>query len=222
MCVQHVEAWISDLYASIDYEQLLSAEEVVDSDLDDVRDDFIYGESSMRFFMDCLETALCAVESPARGFVDLGGGKGQLALAAARDPRFSGPCVSLELVPELHGMCAAAVNIAAGADPAFGRVVAKRGSIYDLPTLDEVCGPAAVVYAYATKFESGDGVRVERLSEALAASALTRGAVVVSVNRKLCEEHGWVEVAPPQEGDAPDEDGGRAVAHFWRRREPAF
>eukprot|EP00966_Prymnesium_polylepis_P182418 4225810-Prymnesium_polylepis.1 len=52
-----------------------------------------------------------AADDGGRGFLDLGGGKGQLALAAARaQPTLGGRCVALELVPELHriGVAAAA------------------------------------------------------------------------------------------------------------------
>jgi len=185
-------------------------------------DEFIYGESDLSFFLQCLQTALALVSPVAgsrRSFCDLGGGKGSLALAAAREEpvRLGGACTSLELMPELHAIGAAAYAIASASDPALARAIAVRGSIYDLATLQTTCAGAAVVYAYATKFESSDGVHVERLSAALAASALPADTVVVTVNRRLRAADGWVEAAPPLAGAVPHETAEQGTAFFWRQ-----
>ena len=129
-----------------------------------------------------------AAGGDANGFCDLGGGKGQLALAAARaEPeRLGGRCVSLELVPELHRIGAAAMVAAA-----LTRTEAVRGDIYDLDTLSACVAGARAAYCYSSLLESTDGVHVERLSAALAASRLPQKSVVATINRKLCAEDGW-------------------------------
>lgn len=220
------ELWLESVYDSIDYETVLFAEEEQDEESDEQdfsADEFIYGESSLHFFMQVLRAALDIIEpncGDSSGFCDLGGGKGQLALAAAREEpeRLDGAVCSVELMPELHLMANAAFAIAADGDPAFRRVTATRGSIYDTATLNDACGGAAAVYAYATKFESTDGEHVERLSAALASCALPAEAIVITVNRKLVEKDGWVEAARPIEGEVPHETSGRGTAFFWRRR----
>ena len=222
---QAAEAWLADVYESIDYEAVLFSDEEEEQEQDDFgADEFIYGESSLPFFLQLLDKALdlarpASISGAASGFCDLGGGKGQLALAAAREEpdRLSGTCFSLELMPELHRMGAAAFEAAAAVDPDLERVVAQRGSIYDVPTLDITCGAARVVFAYATKFESVDGEHVERLSAALAASQLPAGAIVITVNRRLHPADGWKEVAAPVQGEVPHETSGRGTAFFWQR-----
>ena len=100
-----------------------------------------------------------------------------------------------------------------------GRLAAVRGSIYDVETLNEACGAhdVAVAFAYASKFQSEDGVYAERLSAALACSKLSPDAVVATVNRRLCAADGWEEAAPPLEGATPQEDSATGVCYFWRR-----
>ena len=227
---EDLEEWLHQTYDAVDYDDLFSsaAPGLLDDSSPDVIDEgseeLIYGEMSVAFFLEVLDRALAAVDPGGRGcggFVDLGGGKGQLALAAAcAEPhRLCGACVSLELLPELHLIGAAATKVASVA-----RAVAVCGSMYDVRTLDEACamGDAAVVFAYATKFASLDGVHAERLSAALAASQLPPRAVVATVNKRLCACDGWREVAPPIEGDTPHEDAApdeaaRGTAYFWRR-----
>ena len=228
------EDFLAATYDAIDYEAVLFPEtdaQAYDDDTDSVDDDdvayggdeFIYGESDLSFFLQCLQTALALVSPVAgscRSFCDLGGGKGSLALAAAREEpvRLGGACTSLELMPEVHAIGAAAHAIASASDPALARAIAVRGSIYDPATLQTTCAGAAVVYAYATKFESSDGVHVERLSAALAASALPADTVVVTVNRRLRAAHGWEEAAPPLAGAVPHETAEQGTAFFWRRQ----
>lgn len=218
-------AWLDNVYDRIDYEKALFSADVLDegdADNDDFGEDaFIYGESDVAFFLSTLRTALDIGSSPSGGFCDLGGGKGQLALAAAREEseRLRGACVSLELIPELHRVAAAAYEVASADDSALGRVAARRGSFYDATTLADACASAAIVFAYATKFESADGTHVEKLSSALGACAtLPEDAIVVTVNRRLVASDGWEEAAGAVEGEAPHEDSGRATAFFWRRR----
>jgi hypothetical protein len=165
-----------------------------------------------------------------RHFVELVGAvEGRLAVQVGHDAhevhtdareepvRLGGACTSLELMPELHAIGAAAYAIASASDPALARAIAVRGSIYDLATLQTTCAGAAVVYAYATKFESSDGVHVERLSAALAASALPADTVVVTVNRRLRAADGWEEAAPPLAGAVPHETAEQGTAFFWRQ-----
>ena len=192
-----VAKWLDQTFDAINYEEVLCSDEGPENgDFDDSTDEFIYGESSVRFFLSILDRALDvhphqSDEPSGSGFVDLGGGKGQLALAAAcvEPRRLSGKCVSLELLPELCAIGAGAAAVATAASPSMGRVAAVEGSMYDVPTLNGPCAirAAAFVYAYATKFSSADGVHVEQLSAALAASELPRGTVVTTVNRRLCE-----------------------------------
>jgi hypothetical protein len=214
--------WLEEVYDQVDYEAVLLAADAADDDIDDSSDEFIYGETSLDFFLPVLRRALGASSNqPVQGsFVDLGGGKGQLALAAARaEPDSLSPCVSLELLPELHRIAAAAIAVVTTTDKELGtRVVAQQGSVYDLGSLElSQIGAAAVVFAYASKFASLDGEHVEQLSTTLAASGLPRSAVVITVNRKLCE-HDWEQAAPPLEGPTPQETAGVGTAFFWRRR----
>ena len=224
--VSSCAAWLEDVYGKIDYEKILFSDGACEDEQHEEEfggDSFIYGESDLGFFLTTVRMALDMTESATNthGFVDLGGGKGQLALAAARvEPeRLPGPCVSLELMPELHRMAAAAYDVACTENPrTFGRLVAVQGSFYDAATLSDACNEAAVIFAYATKFESDDGVHIKRLSAALAAcDALRSDAVIITVNRRLRASDGWAEVASAIEGEAPHEDSGRGTAYFWRR-----
>ena len=113
--------WLEDIYDSIDYEAVLLAGDDTD-DIDDSSDEFIYGETSLEFFLPILRQALSANVGQVApgGFLDLGGGKGQLALAAAHaEPSRLGCCVSLELLPELHRIADAAMALASAADGAM-------------------------------------------------------------------------------------------------------
>lgn len=234
--VPRVESWLDSLYDGLDYEAILGADGADDDDdhdggdVDDLAIEYAYGECDLGFFLTILGTALdacgpSALEPPRRAFIDLGGGKGQLALAAAyaASDRVTGRFVSLELLPELHGISRAAVAAAMASDPSLqGRVLAERGDIYDEGALQRCdIADACVVFAYASKFEGGDGVRVEKLSRVLSASPLPHGAVVATLNRELCPEHGWERACPPVDGPTPHESAGTGRAHFWRRRRRA-
>ena len=155
--------WLEDIYDSLDYEAILFddivSEEARDDPLDHSAERFIYGESDLSFFENILQSALQLSDGDALdSFCDLGGGKGQLALAAARlEPaRLSGTCVSLELIPELHSIASAAVHHAATQDEAMSRVSAVRGDVYDTGVLAAASiRRAACVYCYASKVSSG-------------------------------------------------------------------
>lgn len=221
-----VETWLSTTYDNIYYEAVLFGDDDAEADEDDLddasSDEFIYGETGIPFFLQLLDTALLLAQgreiagqeagTQSRGFVDLGGGKGQLALAAAlSEPhRLSGSCRSLELMPELHRIAQAAFAVAANDEAAAGmsRVEAIRGSIYDVETLKEACADVAVAFAYASKFDA------QRLSKALGPFSLPSSAVVITVNGQLGS--GWEEVAPAMEDEAPTSESS-AVARFWRR-----
>ena len=206
--------WLETVYDSLDWEAIIASGASEDADdVDDSVTELTYGESDLDFFLRVVDTALGAAGGDANGFCDLGGGKGQLALAAARaEPeRLGGRCVSLELVPELHRIGAAAMVAAA-----VPRAEAMRGDIYDLDTLSACVAGARVSYCYSSLLESTDGVHVERLSAALAASRLPQKSVVATINRKLCAEDGWREAAAPLRGPTPEESG-EGVAYFWRR-----
>jgi hypothetical protein len=219
------ETWLTSTYDSIDYEQVLFADRSdadVEDDFMDDDDEMIYGESQLTFFLDALGIALDECSGDGGGFIDLGGGKGQLALAAAycEPGRLKGRCVSLELQPELHRIGKAASAVAAARDEQMQRLAIIRGSIYDVETLNGPCAAkeTSVAFAYASKFASMDGEHAENLSAILASSQLPASAVVIVVNRKLCAEDGWEEAAPPLEGDTPHETAGRGLAYFFRRR----
>lgn len=224
-----LEGWLIGVYDSLDYEALLLADGMADDtadgaadDVDDAAEAFTYGESDLKFFLATLRAALAARPAAAAGggFVDLGGGKGQLALAAARaEPvRLDGCCVSLEFVRELHQIGGAAAAASAAADAALCRVGAVSADMYAAGALEKCSvAEAAVVFAYASKFESADGVHAEKLSRALGASRLPADAVVATVNRRLCAADGWEEAAAPLDGATPQEDATVGRAYFWKR-----
>ena len=227
---QVLELWLERTYDAVNYESMFTTLYEGGDAFDDSSEEFNYGETSLNFLVDVLDRALSARAGSADGggcsFLDLGGGKGQVALASAyAEPlRLDGKCVSLELLPELHAIGSAAAALAATELPALSRVAAVAGSFYDVDTLNTACGigDVAVAFAYATKFASTDGVHAERLSAALAASELPASAVVATVNRRLCEDDGWVEAAPPLMGATPHEDDEpgqptSGTAYFWRR-----
>ena len=224
-----IATWLEKTYDCINYEEIFSSEALIDAGdgVDDSSEEFIYGETSLNFFVEILDRALLARgQGDGGGFLDLGGGKAQIALAAAiMEPlRLDSTCVSLELLPELHAIGAAAVAIASHEAPPLRRVAAVEGSMYDLATLNAACaiGDTSVAFAYATKFASADGVHAERLSASLAASNLPTSAVVATINKRLCAGDGWVEAAPqligvtPHEDQAPDQPTS-GIAYFWRR-----
>ena len=212
--------FLETVFDTLDYEAILlsdSGEEV--DDVDDTAAEFTYGESDLGFFLSVLATALATADTTASGFCDLGGGKGQLALAAAHaEPeRLSGPCVSLEIIPELHAIAASAVSRAAELDAAYARVSAVRGDLFRGDSLAQSVEGAAVCFCYASLFASESGTHAEQLSAALAAASLPPGAVVVTINRQLCEADGWRVAAPSIEGPTPQEDAQTGVAYFYCR-----
>lgn len=213
--------FLDSVYDSLDYEEILlsGGEDDID-DIDDTAAEYTYGESDLGFFLRVLTTALAAADTAAAcGFCDLGGGKGQLALAAAHaEPeRLSGPCVSLEIIPELHAIAASAVRRAAELDAAYARVSAVRGDLFRGDALAQSVETAAVCFCYASLFASESGTHAEQLSVALAAASLPPGAVVATINRQLCEADGWRVAAPSIEGPTPQEDAPTGVAYFYRR-----
>ena len=217
--------FLETVFDTLDYEAILlsdSGEE--DDDVDDTAVEYTYGESDLGFFLSVLATALATADTSARlpkvsGFCDLGGGKGQLALAAAHaEPeRLSGPCVSLEIIPELHAIAASAVSRAAELDAAYARVSAVRGDLFRGDSLAQSVEGAAVCFCYASLFASESGTHAEQLSAALAAASLPPGAVVATINRQLCEADGWRVAAPSIEGPTPQEDAQTGVVYFYCR-----
>ena len=212
--------FLETVFDTLDYEAILlsdSGEEV--DDVDDTAAEYTYGESDLGFFLSVLATALATADTIASGFCDLGGGKGQLTLAAAHaEPeRLSGPCVSLEIIPELHAIAASAVSRAAELDAAYARVSAVRGDLFRGDSLAQSVEGAAVCFCYASLFASESGTHAEQLSAALAAASLPPGAVVATINRQLCEADGWRVAAPSIEGPTPQEDAQTGVAYFYCR-----
>ena len=211
--------FLEGVYDSLDYEAiLLSGGDGMEDDVDDTATEYTYGESDLSFFLSVLTTALATADTQAAsGFCDIGGGKGQLALAAAHDEpkRLSGPCVSLEIIPELHAIAAAAARRATELDASYARVSAVRGDLLRGDVLARSVEGAAVCFCYASLFASQSGTHAEQLSAALAAASLPPGAVVATINRQLCEADGWRVAAPSIEGPTPQEDAQTGVAYFY-------
>ena len=168
-------AWISCLYDAVDYEAAMEAaaalEAEVGSSLEDQRDEdeeLMYGEFDMGFFLallESLEDRLAAREAKKKkngggAFVDVGSGRGQLAvLAAAARPTGWSRCVGLEYMPILHAI---AEQVKGGVEGGVGVAAAtmkgmeedEREAVYAaLPKIDDV---SPLKFVRGDMYDDGD------------------------------------------------------------------
>mmetsp|Transcript_14282 Transcript_14282/g.23490 ORF Transcript_14282/g.23490 Transcript_14282/m.23490 type:complete len:245 (-) Transcript_14282:224-958(-) len=150
-----------------------------EGDEPDEDEELMYGEFDMGFFLallDSLEGDLTALEKARSGagvFVDVGSGRGQLAvLAAAARPWAR--CVGLEYMPVLHSIadCVAGVSTdAVTSEPPSREEVAAalphaltpsplafyRGDMYDAEVMAEALEGATLVFMFSTRFGVDEG-----------------------------------------------------------------
>ena len=202
-------AWLETVYDSLDWEAIIASGASEDADdVDDSVTELTYGESDLDFSASSTPRSALRAAMPTDSAI--------LEAARASSP-------ALRRAPSPSGWAAAASRSSwcPSCTHRRGRRGRRhsrerrplRGDIYDLDTLSACVGGARVAYCYSSLLESTDGVHVERLSAALAASRLPRPPVVATINRKLCAEDGWREAAAPLRGPTPEESG-EGVAYF--------
>ena len=135
-----------------------------------------YGEMDLSFFV-----ALLRRLNPARGarFVDLGSGRGQLVLAAAKMYPWD-LCTGIEIMPEVYEIGQGALAVARASQANISRCEFFKADIYNFT---QPLARADVVFAYATCFPTSDGRTLARLSRVLADN-LRDGATVITVNKR--------------------------------------
>ena len=249
--------WISDVYDAIDYERVMAEADALAADAgisnDDEDAELMYGEFDAGFFValiESLEPELRALEegdvdggAVVNGsFVDIGSGRGQIAVLASVLRTWQ-RCVGLEYLPVLHAI-ADQVALTLPDDGVLddARVACLpnalrqspltfiRGDMYDDTDLAAALEGATLVFLFSTKFATqevfevgssldDDSVGWERNEGTLLVSSRLRphlrvGAMVVTVNNRLREADGY-ELARAAEG--PDaERTGESVAYVWR------
>ena len=173
-----MQQWLEAAYEQVDYAAVLEAtDEVSTSYLSTDDETTTYGEFPLSFFLALLDH----LAPPATAsFLDLGSGRGQLVLAAAKYRTWMA-CRGVEITPELHFIARdagqwACKNIRATHDVELAFTL---GDIYkqDIGRQDEF------VFCYATCLEVDDAGTLARLYRCL--QGLKAGATVVTINRPL-------------------------------------
>jgi hypothetical protein len=200
-----IQCWLENVYESVDYAAALKRAGIVD-DWSDEQDDsgsdtegehyeqdiwsetdnsevcegkegeLTYGEMDLTFFV-----ALINRLDPSEGsrFVDLGSGRGQLVLAAAKLRPWK-LCTGIEIEPEVFEIGQGALDIAQQGDDPISPCKFVFGDIYNTtnPLFD-----ADLVFAYATCFATSDGNVLSRLSKVLSEN-LKPECTVITVNKR--------------------------------------
>jgi len=179
---------------------------------DDEAEELVYGEFSLPLFCALLDEV-----SPSRAttFLDIGAGRGQLVLAAAKEWEWR-ECVGLEIVPELfHLACLAAESVG---DVLLSPSRIVKGNMHHR-TLGQVTagvsndeGHRCVAFLYATKFERMPDDECLLVSSPLHA-ALPSGSTAITVNGRLRESDGFELVS---ERTGPNPEGGEVKVYTWR------
>jgi SAM-dependent methyltransferase len=188
--------WLEGVYDAVDYGSALDAAAKLPSPFGDgAADDeaTTYGEFPFGFLAALLELL---DPPPGARFLDLGSGRGQVALAASQLRAWRG-CGGVELLPELHCIALEArrvVRAQAGDDavnpssPAPCALSFKLGDLYSADALAVKALPNGessplVVFVYATCLAVNGRGELQQLTDALA--HLPPGTTVVTVNRPL-------------------------------------
>lgn len=249
--------WISDVYDAIDYERVMAEADALAADAgisnDDEDAELMYGEFDAGFFvalMESLEPELKALEegdvdggAVVNGsFVDIGSGRGQIAVLASALRTWQ-RCVGLEYLPVLHAI-ADQVALTLPNDDILDDVRVAclpnalkqspltfiRGDMYDETDLAAALEGATLVFLFATRFATqevfevgasmhDDSVGWEKNEGTLLVSSRLRphlrvGAMVVTVNNRLREADGYALMRQVEGPDA--EQTGGSVAYVWR------
>jgi hypothetical protein len=192
------QTWLEDLYEAVDYDAALTRAEanIEDEDIPTANNEngatshlatddelcegqegeLTYGEMDLSFFI-----ALLRRLNPPRNskFVDLGSGRGQLVLAAAKLVPWN-LCTGIEIMPEVFEIGQGALEVAKSSGISISPCEFYNADIYKFtkPLQD-----ADIVFAYATCFPTSDGETLSRLSQVLA-DHVRRDATIITVNKR--------------------------------------
>jgi SAM-dependent methyltransferase len=135
-----------------------------------------YGEMDLAFFVALLRRIN---PSPGLKFVDLGSGRGQLVLAAAKMFPWQ-LCTGIEIMPEVFEIGQGALEVACSMQPPISDCQFFKADIYNftLPLQE-----ADIVFAYATCFTTSDGCTLSKLSRVLADN-VRKGSTIITVNKR--------------------------------------
>jgi hypothetical protein len=197
-----VQTWLENLYEAVDYDAALTRagvnmeddgpigddiENEVDADLktpespDDEmcegqEGELTYGEMDLSFFIALLRRLN---PPPHSKFVDLGSGRGQLVLAAAKLFPWK-LCTGIEIMPEVFEIGQGALDVARKSGNSISPCEFFNADIYKFT---EPLADANVVFAYATCFPTSDGETLSRLSQTLAEN-VRRDSIIITVNKR--------------------------------------
>jgi hypothetical protein len=196
-----VQTWLEDLYEAVDYDAALTragvimeedspVEDDADIEVDEVSNiastdhamcegqegELTYGEMDLSFFIALLRRLNPSSHSK---FVDLGSGRGQLVLAAAKLFPWS-LCTGIEIMPEVFEIGQGALEVAQKSGNYLSPCEFFNADIYNFtePLVD-----ANVVFAYATCFPTSDGETLSRLSQILT-EHVRRDSIIITVNKR--------------------------------------
>ena len=208
-----LQAWLSEIYDSLDYEAALAAAEVSPQPYDSIDDEgTTYGEFPIDFFLALFEKL---DPSPDTHFIDLGSGRGQIVLAASRSRRWAS-CQGIEILPELHFIAYEASRCLVDKPCPISF---KLDDIYSADISSNIGGKPCLVFVYATCLEVDVTGSLARLSKAL--EAIPTGSTILTVNRPLVRGDGRYELTGMYRGPNPESeaDGLLSTAYVWSKQQ---
>ena len=196
-----MQVWLEEVYDKVDYEAalvraginfdenmdetdegsaLIDSEHNDDGNEEEICDgkegETTYGEMDLAFFI-----ALLRRINPSSGsrFVDLGSGRGQLVLAAAKMLPWE-MCSGIEIMREVYEIGQGALDVAREMQTKMSRCEFFNRDIYNFT---EPLKDADVIFAYATCFPTSDGYTLSKLSRVLADN-VRNGSKIITVNKR--------------------------------------
>ena len=213
-----IQDWLGGIYDAVDYASAIISAGDHPQPFEEIADDegTTYGEFPLHFLVALLERL-----APADGarFFDLGSGRGQVVLAAAKLRPWVA-CSGVEILPELHFIALDAGRIARDSSSCAPSVsfelrdlyaeggIAGNGSCAEVSSND-------VVFVYATCLEVDDSGSLAKLTSIL--EGLPVGTSVVTVNRPLVEGDGRFGLVAAYRGPNPEAEDEGSTAYVWRK-----
>jgi len=236
---EDMQAWLEETYEAVDYEEALQRAGCLSESEPDQseaqEEDFIadesamymeedsicegkereltYGEMDLAFFVALLRKMRTRVKTDGN-FFDVGCGRGQLVLAAAKTGFFK-KCEGIEIMKDVLEIGRGAILVLEGGGMPSSECVLHEGDMY---TSMELCKDSDLIFVYATCFATTDGVTIKKLSNALAAHTKP-DARIITVNKKLSEDDNFV-LEETYMGPNPDSATNPAIAYVWRKQSP--
>ena len=173
-----LQSWLEEAYDRVDYIKALEEAEAAPAlpfGMDE--ESTTYGEFPLAFLSAILDRL---APPPTATFCDLGSGRGQIVLSAAKLRPWAS-CRGVEICPELHFIATGAARIVSD-DTGDTSVSFELGDIYEAPFRGSGAGED-VVFCYATCLEVCSAGSLHRLAQSL--QGLPKGTTVVTINRPL-------------------------------------